>query len=51
MDIYWNCWELNSQLIKNFFMVPTIGFSSFEGEIGRILGGAGPQQHALEQQK
>jgi hypothetical protein len=25
MDIYWNCWELNSQLIKNFFIVPTIG--------------------------
>jgi hypothetical protein len=23
--------------------------SSFEGEVGRILGGAGPQQHALEQ--
>jgi hypothetical protein len=25
MDICWNCWELNSQLIKIFFIVPTIG--------------------------
>jgi len=23
--------------------------ASFEGEVGRIQGGAGPQQHALEQ--
>ncbi len=25
INICWNCWELNSQLIKNFFIVPTIG--------------------------
>jgi len=25
MDICWNCWELNSQFIKFFFIVPTIG--------------------------
>jgi hypothetical protein len=39
-----NWWQKSFTVVANKKKI-----SSFEGEVGRILGGAEPQQHALEQ--
>jgi hypothetical protein len=45
---YW-AWKGRIFLSTSSFAIRYYQKSSFESGVGRVLGGAGPQQHALEQ--